>query len=72
MKTKLFLLLLLILLAFILGKQLMGILNRKEIRECKMWTEEAKQYKYFTVQTWQTDQCYAHNIIINPNLKVIQ
>ncbi len=51
-------------LAFFIGKGLVNAINRKEIRDCQTWVKEATQYKVFTIQQWQADECFAHNIVI--------
>ncbi len=42
---------------------------RQEITECNKWQQEAAVYPGYYLSKWQKDQCDAHKIFINAEVK---
>ena len=40
-------------------------INHQEFKECHQWQQQAEQFPDFYLTAWQSEQCQAHNIIIN-------
>jgi hypothetical protein len=60
-------------LLFVFIVSLVGIavtsFDRMEVVECAKWEKQSKEYNNFYLLEWQDQQCKAHGIIINADVK---
>lgn len=44
-------------------------LKKQEVVDCLKWQKEATEYPSYFLKQWQSDQCTAHDIVINAEIK---
>jgi hypothetical protein len=44
-------------------------IDKQESIDCLKWQKEATQYPSYFLKQWQSDQCKAHDIVINAEIK---
>jgi len=50
---------------------IVGLIDKSELVDCLKWQKQAEEYRVsgFYLLQWQADQCKAHNIIINAEVR---